>query len=157
MMFFKTSSFLPFQWSVLLLGSTVSQAVSLLLHQYCGCPTDAWFTISSILTIHLRIKSAYFKNKKCIILIVERNKMRPVVHKQTLDYMNMAFKFLVFMAIFVLLLKTLDRSEYFELQLGFDQAYINLNVTMKNDTNIIKTCNTDHSTQTEIPNDNLLL
>ena len=157
MMFFKTSSFLPFQWSVLLLGSTVSQAVSLLLHQYCGCPTDAWFTKSSILTIHLRIKSAYFKNKKCIILIVERNKMRPVVHKQTLDYMNMAFKFLVFMAIFVLLLKTLDRSEYFELQLGFDQAYINLNVTMKNDTNIIKTCNTDHSTQTEIPNDKLLL
>ena len=157
MMFFKTSSFLPFQWSVLLLGSTVSQAVSLLLHQYRGYPTDTWFTKSSILTIHLRIKSAYFKNKKCIILIVERNKMRPVVHKQTLDYMNMAFKFLVFMAIFVLLLKTLDRSEYFELQLGFDQAYINLNVTMKNDTNIIKTCNTDHSTQTEIPNDNLLL
>ena len=157
MMFFKTSSFLPFQWSVLLLGSTVSQAVSLLLHQYCGYPTDTWFTKSSILTIHLRIKSAYFKNKKCIILIVERNKMRPVVHKQTLDYMNMAFKFLVFMAIFVLLLKTLDRSEYFELQLGFDQAYINLNVTMKNDTNIIKTCNTDHSTQTETPNDKLLL
>ena len=82
--------------------------------------------------------------------------MRPVAHKQLLDYMNMAFKFLVFMAIFVLLLKTLDRSESFELQLGFDRAYINLNVTMKNDTNIIKTCNTDHSTQTEIPNNKLL-
>ena len=156
MMFFKTSSFLPFQWSVLLLGSTISQAVSLLLHQYRGYPTDTWFTKSSILTILLRIRSAYFK-KKCIILIVERNKMRPVAHRQTLDYMNMAFKFLVFMAIFVLLLKTLDRSEYLELQLGFDQAYINLNVTMKNDTNIIKTCNTDHSTQTETPNDKLLL
>ena len=157
MTFFKTSSFLPFQWSVLLLGSTISQAVSLLLHQYRGYPSDTWFTKSSILTILLRIRSAYFKKKKCIILIVERNKMRPVAHRQTLDYMNMAFKFLVFMAIFVLLLKTLDRSEYFELQLGFDQAYINLNVTMKNDTNIIKTCNTDHSTQTEIPNDKLLL
>ena len=157
MMFFKTSSFLPFQWSVLLLGSTVSQAVSLLLHQYRGYPTDTWFTKSSILTILLRIRSAYFKKKKCIILIVERNKMRPVAHKQTLDYMNMVFKFAVFMAIFVLLLKTLHRSEYFALELGFDQAYINLNVTMKNDTDIIKTCNTDHSTQTEIPNDKLLL
>ena len=155
-MFFKTSSFSPFQWSLLLLGSTGSQAVSLLLHQYCGYPTDTWFTKSSILTILLRIRSAYFK-KKCIILIVERNKMRPVAHRQTLDYMNMVFKFAVFMAIFVLLLKTLDRSEYFALELGFDQAYINLNVTMKNDTNIIKTCNTDHSTQTEIPNNTLLL
>ena len=157
MMFFKTSSFLPFQWSVLLLGSTISQAVSLLLHQYRGYPTDTWFTKSSILTILLRIRSAYFKKKKCIILIVERNKMRPVAHRQTLDYMNMVFKFAVFMAIFVLLLKTLDRSEYFALELGFDQAYINLNVTMKNDTDIIKTCNTEHSTQTEIPNDKLLL
>ena len=155
-MFFKTSSFLPFQWSVLLLGSTISQAVSLLLHQYRGYPTDTWFTKSSILTILLRINIAYSK-KKCIILIVERNKMRPVAHRQLLDYMNMAFKFLVFMAIFVLLLKTLDRSEYLELQLGFDQAYINLNVTMKNDTDITKTCNTEHSTQTEIPNDKLLL
>ena len=157
MVFFKTSSFLPFQWSVLLLGSTVSQAVSLLLHQYRGYPTDTWFTKSSILTILLRIRSAYFKKKKCIILIVERNKMRPVAHKQLLDYMNLGFKVLVFMGIFVLLLKTLDRSEYLELQLGFDQAYINLNVTMKNDTDIIKTCNTEHSTQTEIPNDKLLL
>ena len=90
-------------------------------------------------------------------MIVERPKMRPTEHKQLLDYLNLMFKVLVFMGIFVLLLKTLDRSEYLELQLGFDQAYINLNVTMKNDTSIVETCSADHSTQTDILNDKQLL
>ena len=142
--------------SLLLLGSTGTQAVSLLLHQYCFYPTDTQFTRLSTPTILSRIATAYFK-KKCIILIVEKHKMRPTEHRQILDYMNLGFKVLVFMGIFVLLLKTLDRSEYLELQLGFDQDYINLNVTMKNDTNIIETCSTDHSTQTETLTNKLLL